>query len=106
MVIGGGKMGYVYAMNAATGRAALEDAGRASTTATTTTPLLLLEHKLTIKLPYTIEPGSLGGVLTNMAVADGTVYVATVDLPLKDTDAEPRQRRLRGGAPPPGRSRR
>jgi alcohol dehydrogenase (cytochrome c) len=41
--------------------------------------LLMLEHKSTLKAPYTQAPGELGGVLTNMAVADGSVYVATVD---------------------------
>jgi outer membrane protein assembly factor BamB len=46
---------------------------------------LLLEHKLKITLPYTFEPGPLGGVLTNMAVADGSVYAATIDLPVKAT---------------------
>jgi outer membrane protein assembly factor BamB len=39
-------------------------------------------HKLTIKLPYTFEPGALGGVLTDMAVADGSVYVATLNVPV------------------------
>jgi hypothetical protein len=39
--------------------------------------LLLLEHKLKITLPYTFEPGALGGVLTDMVVAGGSVYAAT-----------------------------
>ena len=83
-IIGGGKVGIVYAMNAATGALrwktpvgvhnGTDDAG-----------LLLLEHKLTIKLPYTWEPGSLGGVLTNMAVADGSVYAAAINVALKST---------------------
>lgn len=34
---------------------------------------LLLSYQLTIKLPYTFEPGSLGGVLANMTLADGPV---------------------------------
>ena len=83
-VIGSGKMGVVYAMNASTG------------TLLWKTPvglhnghddlsLLLLEHKTTIKAPFTMAPGSLGGVLTNMALAGSTVYVATIDLPLTDT---------------------
>ena len=29
-----------------------------------------------------MAPGSLGGILSNMAVADGSVYVATIDLPI------------------------
>ena len=83
-VIGGGKMGYVYAMNAVTGGllwktpVGVHD-GRDNDSA------LLLAHKLTIKVPYTFEPGSFGGVLTDMATADGSVYLATIDLPLTDS---------------------
>jgi outer membrane protein assembly factor BamB len=80
-VIGGGKMGDVYAMNAATG-ALLWKTPVGEHNGSDDDSLLLLEHKLTIKLPYTIEPGPLGGVLTDMAVADGSVYVATVNLPV------------------------
>ena len=32
--------------------------------------------------PYTIAPGSFGGVLTNLASVGNTVYVVTMDLPL------------------------
>ena len=83
-VIGGGKMGYVYAMNASTGAllwktpVGVHD-GRDDDSA------LLLAHKITIKVPYTFEPGSFGGVLTNMAEAGGSVYLATIDLPLTDS---------------------
>ena len=83
-VIGGGKMGIVYAMNAATG-ALLWQTPVGAHNGTDDDSALLLEHKLTIKLPYTIEPGPLGGVLTDMALADGSVYVATVNLPVKAT---------------------
>jgi alcohol dehydrogenase (cytochrome c) len=83
-VIGGGKMGYVYAMNAATG-ALLWKTPVGTHNGTDNDSQLLLEHELTIKLPYTFEPGALGGVLTDMAVADGSVYVATIDLALKAT---------------------
>jgi alcohol dehydrogenase (cytochrome c) len=47
--------------------------------------VLALSHRLRIKLPHTILPGSLGGVLSNMAVADGSVYVATIDLSITFT---------------------
>jgi glucose dehydrogenase len=77
-VIGGGKMGDVYAMNAATG-ALLWKTPVGVHDGTDNDSLLLLEHQLTIKLPYTFEPGPLGGVLTDMAVADGSVYLATVN---------------------------
>ena len=79
-VIGGGKMGDVYAFNAATG-ALLWKTPVGVHNGHDDDSLLLLEHKLTIKLPYTYEPGPLGGVLTDMATADGSVYVATIDLP-------------------------
>jgi alcohol dehydrogenase (cytochrome c) len=77
-IIGGGKMGYVYAMNAATG-ALLWKTPVGVHNGHDNDSLLLLEHKLTIKLPYTIEPGAYGGVLTDMAVADGSVYLDTID---------------------------
>jgi alcohol dehydrogenase (cytochrome c) len=81
VVIGGGKMGYVYEMNAGTGKLIWktpvgEHNGRDDYS------LLALEHKLKVKVkaPLTILPGSYGGVLTNMALAGDTVYVVTNDL--------------------------
>ena len=44
-----------------------------------------LEHRSTLKAPVTIVPGSIGGVLTDLAVASNSVYVATLDLPLTYT---------------------
>jgi outer membrane protein assembly factor BamB len=84
VVIGGGKMGYVYEMNADTGRLMWktpvgEHNGHDNDS------LLALEHRLRLTAPYTILPGSLGGVLTNMAVAGTSVYVATIDIPLAYT---------------------
>ena len=81
VVIGSGKMGYVYEMNGTTGKLAWktpvgEHNGHDDDS------LLALEHKSTIKAPYTIAPGSFGGVLTNLALADHSIYVATMDLPL------------------------
>jgi outer membrane protein assembly factor BamB len=80
VIIGGGKMGDVYAMNAATG-ALLWQTPVGVHNGHDNDGLLLLEHKLTITLPYTYEPGPIGGILTNMAVADGSVYLATVNVP-------------------------
>jgi len=77
-IIDGGKMGYVYAMNAATG-ALLWKTPVGVHNGHDNDSLLLLEHKLTITLPYTIEPGAAGGVLTDMATADGSVYLDTID---------------------------
>jgi alcohol dehydrogenase (cytochrome c) len=81
VVIGSGKMGFVYEMNAGTGKLVWK------------TPvgghdghdddsLLAFEHRSTLKAPFTILPGPLGGVLTDLAVAEDTVYVATLDAPL------------------------
>jgi glucose dehydrogenase len=77
-VIGSGKVGVVYAMNASTGKLIWKTpVGEHSKS--DNYPLEAMEHKLTLTAPYTILPGSLGGVLSNLAVAGNTVYVATVD---------------------------
>lgn len=83
VVIGSGKMGYVYEMNATTGKLVWKtpvgkhnghnNVGR-----------LALEHKSKLKAPFTTLPGSFGGVLTNLALAGNTVYVATLDLALAE----------------------
>ena len=83
-IIAGGKMGIVYALNAQTG-ALLWKTPVGKHNGHDNDGLLLVEHKLTIKYPYTVEPGPLGGILSNMAVADGSVYVATIDLPIAYT---------------------
>jgi mono/diheme cytochrome c family protein len=72
-------MGYVYAMDAATGNLVWktkvgthnghDDDGT-----------LALQHKLKLQFPLTVEPGIVGGVETNMAVADGVLYVPVANL--------------------------
>ena len=84
VVLGGGKMGYVYEMNAQTGKLIWktpvgEHNGHDNDS------VLALEHKITLKVPFTILPGSLGGILANMAVAGTSIYVVTIDLPLTYT---------------------
>ena len=84
VVIGAGKMGYVYEMNAKTGKLIWktpvgEHNGHDNDS------LEALEHRITLKAPYTILPGSLGGVLTNLALADDSVYAVTLDIPLTYT---------------------
>ena len=80
VIITAGKMGYVYALNARTG-ALLWKTPVGKHNGHDNDSLLALSHKLKIKFPYTFEPGPLGGVLSNLAVAGGSVYVATVDAP-------------------------
>ncbi len=79
-VIGSGKMGYVYAINAQTGRLMWktpvgEHNGHDSDSRDA------LEHHRTLRAPYTILPGSIGGVLSNLALGSHTIYVVTCDLP-------------------------
>jgi outer membrane protein assembly factor BamB len=98
VVIGSGKMGYVYEMNAATGKLIWrtpvgEHNGHDNDS------LQALEHHLTLNSPFTILPGPLGGVLTDPAVAGGSVYVATVDAPLTYTNLD-----LKSAAKPTGPS--
>ena len=60
VVIGAGKMGYVYAMNAETGKLIWKQAVGAHN-GHDEDSLKALEHRITLKVPYTILPGSLGG---------------------------------------------
>jgi outer membrane protein assembly factor BamB len=79
-VIGSGKLGFVYAMNATSGKLIWQTpVGEHSRS--DAYPAEAMAHTLRLTAPYTILPGDLGGVLTNMALAGGTVYVATVDWP-------------------------
>jgi outer membrane protein assembly factor BamB len=79
-VIGSGKLGVVFAMNAQTGKVIWKTpVGEHSRSDGYSAEAM--DHTLKLTAPYTILPGSLGGVLTNMSLAGGSVYVATVDLP-------------------------
>ena len=80
-VIDAGKMGYVYAINAKTG-ALLWKTPVGDHNGHDNDSVLALEHKLHLAAPFTIEPGELGGILSNPAVAGDTVYVSTVDEPI------------------------
>jgi alcohol dehydrogenase (cytochrome c) len=84
VIIAGGKVGYVYALNARSG-ALLWKTPVGEHNGHDNDSLLALSHQLKLKLPYTVAPGSLGGILSNVAVADGSVYLATIDLPITFT---------------------
>lgn len=81
-VIGGGKVGYVYAMNAATG-VLLWKTPVGSHNGHDNDSRQALEHHSKLKAPYTYLPGGIGGMLSNMAMAGNSIYVATVDLPFR-----------------------
>src|SRR5581483_505134 len=84
VVIGSGKMGYVYEMNATSGKLVWKTPVGAHN-GHDNDSLHALEHRGTLKAPFTIAPGPLGGVLTDLAVAPGSVYVETLDVPLTYT---------------------
>jgi len=86
VIITGGKVGYVYALNARTG-VPLWKTPVGEHNGHDDDSVLALSHQLKIKFPYTMLPGPLGGILSNMSVADGSVYVATLDVPLIATNA-------------------
>jgi glucose dehydrogenase len=100
-IITTGKMGYVYALNAHTGTLLWKTAvGKHN--GHDNDSLLALSHKLHVKYPYTFEPGPLGGVLSNLAVAGTSVYVATIDLPVTATSASSVDGNKSAGAPATG----
>lgn len=84
VVIGSGKMGIVYEMDARTGRLLWkrpvgEHDGHDDDS------LHALEHRPGPTLPFSYLPGSLGGVLANLAVAGSSVYVETLNVKLRYT---------------------
>jgi alcohol dehydrogenase (cytochrome c) len=81
VVIGSGKMGDVYEMNAATGKLIWKTPVGAHD-GHDNDSLRALEHRSTLKPPLTMLPGPLGGVLADMAVAGADVYVETLDVPV------------------------
>jgi mono/diheme cytochrome c family protein len=80
LILDAGKMGYVYALDASTGtlvwktKVGVHNGHDADGT-------LSLQHKLKLKFPLSVEPGIVGGVETNMAVAGNVVYVPVANLP-------------------------
>jgi outer membrane protein assembly factor BamB len=85
VVIDAGKMGYVYAMDARNGSLIWktpvgEHNGHDNDS------IEAMEHQSSLHVPFTIVPGSLGGVLTNMALAGNELYVTTCDSPDTVTD--------------------
>ena len=81
VVIGGGKMGIVYEMNASSGALIWKTPVGAHNGHDDDSLNVLDGKKLSV--PLTFLPGSLGGILTNMAVAGNTIYVATCNLPFQ-----------------------
>jgi outer membrane protein assembly factor BamB/cytochrome c5 len=75
MVVDAGKMGYVYSMNPETGKLNWETSvGKHSGNDLDSLHAYEGKYKAP-KMPYEYFPGTLGGVETNMAVAEGMVFV-------------------------------
>jgi outer membrane protein assembly factor BamB len=93
VVIGSGKMGIVYEMNAQTGKLLWKTpVGAHNGHDDDSLQALAGTGTSTLKLPLTFLPGSLGGVLTDLALAGTTLYVVTSNLPTTYTSvsqAEP-----------------
>jgi alcohol dehydrogenase (cytochrome c) len=94
VVIGGGKMGIVYAMNGANG-SLLWKTPVGVHNGHDNDSLKALKGKSTssspfdytpITTPFDYEPGALGGILSDMAVANNTVYVATLNIKFSFTN--------------------
>jgi mono/diheme cytochrome c family protein len=79
VVLDGGKMGYVYEFDAHDGRL-LWKTKVGIHNGHDHDNLLALRHRLKLHFPLTVEPGIVGGVETNMALADGVVYVPLANL--------------------------
>jgi len=85
-VLDAGKMGYVYAMDAASGKLIWKTpVGVHNGHANDSAQALKGQFK-GLKTPVDITPGIYGGVETNMAVDDGVVYAAVVNLPVPIKD--------------------
>jgi outer membrane protein assembly factor BamB len=98
VVIGSGKMGYVYEMDASTGKLIWKTPVGAHD-GHDNDSLRALEHIGTLKTPLTILPGPLGGVLTDLAVAGNRVYVEALNLPLTYTTLDLPTPNQGGGSP-------
>jgi alcohol dehydrogenase (cytochrome c) len=97
VIVASGKVGYVYVLNADTG-ALLWKTPVGEHNGHDNDSRLALTHRFTIKLPYTVLPGALGGVVSNMAVDGGSVYLATVNLPITYTSLKSVTGNKAGGA--------
>jgi outer membrane protein assembly factor BamB len=84
-----GKVGYVYAIDTSDGTLVWKKAvGQHNGHDNDNVLALREEYDQLPKLPLTILPGILGGVETQMAVADGVVYAPIVNLPTSFKDQE------------------
>ncbi len=80
VVLAAGKGGFVFAFDAVSGKL-LWKTSVGIHNGHDNDDQLALNGTLHLQFPYTLEPGEAGGVETNMAAADGVVYVPIDNLP-------------------------
>ncbi len=80
VILAAGKGGFVFAFDAVSGQL-LWKTSVGIHNGHDDDDQLALNGTLHLEAPYTLEPGEVGGVETNMAAADGVVYVPVDDLP-------------------------
>ncbi|HEY6542950.1 MAG TPA: PQQ-binding-like beta-propeller repeat protein [Ktedonobacteraceae bacterium] len=80
VILAAGKGGFVFAFDAMSGQLLWKTAVGIHN-GHDDDDQLALGGKLHLQTPYTLEPGEAGGVETNMAAADGVVYVPVENLP-------------------------
>jgi alcohol dehydrogenase (cytochrome c) len=86
VVLAAGKGGFVFAFDAASGQL-LWKTSVGIHNGHDDDDQLALEGKLQLTPPYTLLPGEIGGVETNMAAEGGVVYVPVVNVPTTYTSA-------------------
>jgi len=89
VVLAAGKGGFVFAFDAASGQLLWKTAVGIHN-GHDNDDQLALEGTLQLTTPYILYPGEIGGVETNMAAADGMVYVPVVNVPTTYTSATAR----------------
>jgi outer membrane protein assembly factor BamB len=80
VVLAAGKGGFVFAFDAASGQLLWKTAVGIHN-GHDNDDQQALEGTLQVTAPYTLYPGEVGGVETNMSAADGVVYVPVVNVP-------------------------
>jgi len=80
LIVEAGKMGYVYAIDAASGKLVWKTKVGVHNGHDRDGTLALRKLLPKLSYPLTVEPGIVGGVETNMAVADDVVYVPVANL--------------------------
>jgi alcohol dehydrogenase (cytochrome c) len=86
VVLAAGKGGFVFAFDAASGQLLWKTAVGIHN-GHDNDDQQALAGTLQLTAPYTLYPGEAGGVETNMAAADGVVYVPVVNVPTTYTSA-------------------